>query len=389
MTTAKKVFFYILKITVLVLLFYPAYALAVYGAIGLNADLGYFALVLIPLVAFAYLKFALWLIKLGATDEQKNENKLKRFLSALSVIIPSVLMGIIIVFPDYTSRFFEIRRFDIYCSRADEFIAVDYPLEKAKDRGFLRMDTPFSQPAFIIDLDAKRVLFDSGRWEFMSYELSKDVPPFSDLDVQSEKSLSSPGKAFRTYSDKSQSAFPYITYGIEIELENGEVWRTKTEQLFFDIDNAFPLIYEAVQRCDEKIEYSDTEIPMNGANISHPSILLDYDDMYAYIVYYNFSGFEFYYYSFKLTEYGDEFNDIPEMNIIAKIETESSWKEVYICYRNDRELRNTLGFAVLSEDGKWYFGQKSVPRLDVSDIKESRYAFSGRLSDILNWHNVS
>lgn len=366
MTVVKNIFLSIIKIAVMSLLFYLLYWAAIYSMF----ILGFFSLIAIPVLGGGFLAFSVWFARLGKLEPLK-----KRILSSIPMIVVSVLVGLLAVYPEVVERFIEKKMSWIYYRQADEFIGIEAPVEKGRD-GLL--DTPFQSSTIMIDYDTMRVsfvlegLFD----ECQTFKLSKDIPAFSELRLQSVKDLSSPGKALRTYYSDSQ--LPHLTSGIELELESGEIWRAEMDKALLHIENEFPLLIEAVKTCDELIEYHDSELPQNAGNIAHPSILLDYDDMYAYMVY-NQYDYDVFVQDFKLTER----SAVPELEVLAKIELASPWKVVYVYHRENEIHNHPHGIALISEDGRLYMGEETVTGVSELMIEESPFACSGDERDIL------
>ena len=381
MNKVKKISSYIAKLVVLGVLF----CLLFYLAIVSIFTLGFFSLIVFPAEALFFIYCTMRLDVLGKGEKAKARKLGYRFLSSLPLLIPSVFLGLALSFheaiSDDISDFKEYKQSGIYYSQADEFIGIDGPVKKVSD-GI--MDTPLEGSTIMIDYDTKRVSFilSRGGGMLFSYKLSKDVQRPSEFRIQSERSLSSPGKTLRTYYKESR--IDDHTSFVELELENGEIWSSVTYTESFGIHNEFPLILEAVETSDKTIEYLDTELPQNEANMQHPSLLFDFDRMYAFIVYKEdfYSGAESTCRDFKLTEYDYEENGVPDMEIVAKIELDSPWKEVYI-YRHEEEYyRYQNGLVLLSEDGKMYLGECTIAVSFIYGFEDSKYAFSGDEHDI-------
>lgn len=370
MTAAKNIFLNIIKIAVMSVLFY----LLFWAAILALFCLGLFGLIAIPILGGGYLTFCVWFARLG-----KHEPLKKRIISSIPMIVVSVLFGLAAVFPEVIEDFIERRKSGIYYHQADEFIGINGPVEKDGD-GLL--DTPFQTSTIMIDYDTMRISFvlEGLIDECPTFMLSKDLPEFTDMRLQSVRDLSSPGRVMRTYY--SDSHVPHLTSGIEIELESGEIWRAEMDRERLQIENEFPLLPLAVAACDELIEYHDSDLPQNAGNIAHPSLLLDYDDMYAYMVY-NQYDYDVFCRDFKLKERDYKSAGVPELEVLARIELSSPWKEVFVYHRENELHNHPHGIALISEDGRLYMGEETVTGISEFKIEESKYACSGNERDIL------
>lgn len=346
---------------------------------------------LAPIAFVIYFVFSVCFIRLGTKCFEEIINPPRHIvltlLKQVALSLPVMLISIALVmsfddFRDYLddrTRNKEIEKAGIYYDAADEFVDLESPgSDRMRNRYIL--GTPFLTSTAMIDYDEMRVAFvisdANEKYESCStYELAKDKNDFSHLKIQFQRELSAPGKWFRTYY--SPQGYDYHTAGVEIELENGELWRAFMSSEYLHIDKQYSYINSAVDNCDEIIAYTGDELPYNGLGIEHGSIFLNYDEMKGYVLYAEGSNCCCDVIFFDKIDRNDSY--LSSVCYRTKHELTSPWDSLYTFDLYEDDALGGQGILIVSENGEIYV---SNPRR-IYELKATKNPYSGTFDDIL------